>query len=344
MTDDHLSDGTSRPDAPDADTLAVHAVLDGEAGADERRRVASDPALLARLAEARAARDAVATAPPPPGDDVLAAVRTRALDAAFGTDRGTDATALTATGEGDAPDDPHEDDAASVTSIAEARTEREARARRRLPPLPAVAAVVILLVLVGVGLLVTDDGGGEQTAADSAAETTDETERSADAEGAGDAEAEADADEHEAGAAAGEGADGSGGAAQEAEPRDETSPDVAAVVDDLLALATAAYPGPDDLLVELRTVDTATLALPVEGSAAGRPLDGDGVGPDDAQVARCDVINSNQEGLEPATAATVVSIDQTPVVVTANHDPSTGGTRLTVMELPSCIPLGGVAR
>lgn len=330
MTDDSPPDDT---DAPDADTLAIHAVLDGEAGAEERRRVAADPGLLARLAAARAAQEAVASPPVPPDDGVLAAARARALDEALGPapvadDESADESDGTTTAS-----DP--DDGDEVVPIEAARDRRGAGSRRRLPPLPAVAAVVLVLVLVGVGLLLTDDGDDNvETAADSSEATTEESL-------ADDGSAQEGAQERSPASTADDG-DAGGDAAGEAPAA--ADPDVADVVDDLLALATATYPTPDDLLVDLRTVDPETLALPVEGSTTGGPLDGGGVRPDDAQVARCDVINSNQEELDPATAAVIVDIDGTPVVVTSNHDPRSDATRLTVMELPSCVPLGGVAR
>ena len=56
---------------PTDDELAVHAVLDGEATATQRRRVAGDPSLRARVTEMKAVVDQVAAPPQAPGDDVF---------------------------------------------------------------------------------------------------------------------------------------------------------------------------------------------------------------------------------------------------------------------------------
>jgi hypothetical protein len=69
---------TASDQHPPDDEL-VSAVLDGEAGDDERARVEGDPVLRARLEELRSVRRAVAAAPPPP--DPVA--RERALAAAL---------------------------------------------------------------------------------------------------------------------------------------------------------------------------------------------------------------------------------------------------------------------
>ena len=116
------------------DDEIVSAVLDGEATADERARVDTDPELQRRLAEMRQVRDAVAVAVDP-----LDEVSTRRL---------VDRALTTAT------------DQQAVAGRGAVRGEKASRPRRRegaLIGLGSAAAVVILALLVGPGLLSTGD-------------------------------------------------------------------------------------------------------------------------------------------------------------------------------------------
>ncbi|QYG95298.1 hypothetical protein HC251_24605 [Iamia sp. SCSIO 61187] len=312
----------------DDDTLAVHAVVDGEATAEQRRRVARDPALVAQVAALRVVVDAVAEPVAPPPDDVLAAIRARALDAAgpAAADEALPAEPLPAPA---APRPP--------ADLGAAR----ARKARRLPPLPAVAAVVVLLVLVGVTLLVTATGDGDGDTGDlSAADAT-----------IGDEESST-AGRDEADAAEG----GAGGGEASAEDAPSTTAAAGAATDALLALATASFPSMADLEAAVRTVDPETLRFPADGTAgsttAPSPADDDLAAQAFASnpaATRCDtVLRAGEPDLEPAVAATIVDLAGTPVLVLTTpvpvSDDAPTGFRLTLLNAVDCSPRGAVLR
>ncbi|HEX7132142.1 MAG TPA: hypothetical protein VF228_06170, partial [Iamia sp.] len=243
--DPTLPPGTPFDDGPlDDDTLAVHAVVDDEATAEQRRRVARDPELVAEVAELRATVAAVAAPVDPPSADVLADIRRRALDA---LDEAAPDPEAEASEEAVSPPP------APVRDLGAAR----ARRTRSLPPLSAVAAVVVLLVLVGVGLLVAGTEGGSEDSADAGSSET-----LSEASGSGGDATESADDADGALTAGGELEDGaandSGG-----RPSDET-------VDELLARSTASYDDEEDLLDELRRTDPDGLDLagPTSASAS----------------------------------------------------------------------------
>lgn len=147
-----MSDTTPSPD--DARDELVSAVLDGEADADERARVETDPALRSRLEELRAVRDMVA-APVAPLDDVTALRLRRTATAA-----------------------------APVADPAAPR--RAARAGRWIG---SVAAVVLLAIAAIPVLGALDDGGsGDDEAADTMSGADDAALESAESGDAGDAD------------------------------------------------------------------------------------------------------------------------------------------------------------
>ncbi|HEV7722243.1 MAG TPA: hypothetical protein VGO60_13210 [Iamia sp.] len=357
----------------DDDTLAVHAVVDDEATAEQRRRVARDPRLVARVAEVRAAVAAVAAPIDPPSDAVLAALRRRALDA---LDEAPPAAVA-----GPPPSDEETSPAAGgpVRDISSAPTRRT----RPLPPLPAVAAVVVLLVLLGVGLLIA---GGSDPGEDTA---------SRDAAG-GAAESSATLADDGQTESADEGLNGTGddGAAaddpedpDEATTSDSEGPSDAAI-EELLTAATARYSTEADLLTDLRRIDPDALTLSGSGTTgtdeagngphwvvavrewlAAAPVPEDGptttVAPatgsttDGAQMSeafardpvatRCDTVQRSAEpGLGPATAAALVDLDGTPVLVLSNpveiSDRAPSGIRLTVLNALDCSPRAAVLR
>ncbi len=338
MTDDPDHRPPDLPlDGPlDADDLAVAAVLDGDATAEQRRRVARAPELVGRLRAAEAAVAAVRGPLDGPGEDVFAALRARAVAALDEPAR----PSSTSEGDDDPTPTPAADDPGPVTEPAggDDLATRRARRARRLPPLPAVAAVVILLVVVGIGLLVSDDRSSEDTAS----------------------EATASAD------AGGSAADDASAAAEGGRPADEP---LAA----LLARTTASFTDDDTLFEALRQVDPTTLDLAAAADGAApstaAPPPGDGrtattttgaattagsgadgrVLAEDDDVLRCDsVMRSAEPELEPATAAVFVSVGGTPVVILSNAVPASedgpATTRLTALNALDCSPRGAVQR
>lgn len=328
------------PDLPlddgplDDDTLALHAVVDDEATAEQRRRVARDPELVARVAALRNAVAAVAEPVEPPPADVLAALRQRAVAAL------------------DQPDDdlaPADDEDLVVPPppppVRDLGTAR-ARRRRQLPPLPAVAAVVVLLVVVGVGLLVagtSTDDSGDRASSGLAADSDDAAEGGAEATTAG------------------------GPDAMSAEDRPAD-----ALRDELLARSTARYGSQEDLEADLRRVDVDTLALAgsvpaptddASGEAAstttappttsGGSTEGAGTNASafasDPVATRCDsVLRAAEPDLDPAVAATLVEVDGVPVLILSNptevSDQAPSGLRLTVLNAVDCSPRSAVLR
>lgn len=338
----------------DTDELAVLAVLDGDATAEQRRRVARDPELVGRLRAAEAAVAAVRERLDGPGDDVLDALRARAV-AAWDDEAPSDDHDDLEPDDGSSPDpdrtsdDDAQADAPPVRPATDELAARRARRpARRLPPLPAVAAVVILLVVVGIGLLVSGNQSSEDAASDAAA--------TADAESGGGADGGSESAED---ATAGAASEGPADAARAA----------------LLARATASYTDDESLFTDLRQVDPTTLDLATADEAAPTtappstttaPPAGDsddattttaaaGPGADgrvlaeDGDVVRCDtVMRSAEPDLEPATAAVFVSVDGVPVVILSNPVPATDDgpatTRLTALNALDCSPRGAVQR
>lgn len=337
---------TLDPDLPlDDDELAVAAVVDGDATADQRRRVARDPALVARARASEAVREALRAPVDGPGEDVFAALRARAVATVDDPVEEAPATVVVVP----APDPAAESTAPSPT-VADELASRRARRIRRLPPLPAVAAVVMILLLGGIALLVTDDATSNERRADTAS--------SADDSG-GDSGA-------------------SGGGSESADNADATadSPGVA-FREDLLARASSSYVDEATLLDALRTVDPGTLDLTASPIAADGgaemstttvPAPGDDDQPtsapestvvpagadgrslaEDEDVVRCDtVLRSAEPDVGPATAAVFVAVDGIPVLVLSNpveaSDDGPATIRLTVLNAVDCSPRGAVQR
>lgn len=335
----------------DDDTLAVHAVVDDEATPEQRRRVARDPALVAQVASLRAVVEAVAAPIDAPGEDVLAAIRARAIDTALADDPVDEPPAPSPgppPATAPAPAEPYA--ATPVRDLSRAR----ARRARRLPPLPAVAAVVILLVLVGVSLLASG-GSDDEDQADS-----------------GSSALTASGDD-----ASGGGSDGGGdteGAASETSPSGEFQRE-------LLADAVARYDDEQALLDELRRTDPEDLSLagqvttgaedspPSTAASTTTTPETNGessetttsvpdveLGGRDAEayaatpnVQRCDsVLRSAERDLGPVVAAVVVDLDGIPVLVLSNPieatDDAPAGLRLTVLNAVDCAPRAAVVR
>ncbi len=317
----------------DPDELAVHAVLDAEADADQRRRVARQPALIARVGALRSVADTIATDVPPAADDVLARLRARALEAgSSGADDG-DQTAADAAPDLDARDLPPSP--ADDLSLHRAR-----RRRRGLPPLPAVAAVVLLLVLFGGALILTDRGSDD--AAQTAADAGDSAEV-ADDGGSGESSAAGDGDGVDLEAAQAElraeaSASFSDDDALLASLRTvdpETLDDLATASDAPLASADAAptTTAPRDDAVESGDVPDHTRAAPSAGSLSVT----------DPTVLRCDtVLRSTDENIGAAQAAAIVLVDGDPVLVLSNPVAASAdaeaSTRLTIFDPISCVP------
>ncbi len=299
----------------DPDELAVHAVIDDEATAEERRRVARDPRLRARLEELRATAAAVSMTPDPPADGALDRIRTAALAA---LDEDHEASLDDALDEPGAPPpsvpdaDPEEDDEASTVISLSPR-----RSRRSLPPLPVVAAVVAVLMVVGVALIAIGRGGDQSadsaTAGDSAA-----VEESAPAPGDGGGDATSAQEDHATGAANG----------------------------------IPVFAADDDLRIVLQDIDPITLAALRPSEASDSPeattTAGGGQGGDEGG-ARCgDVLRASDAAIGPVQAAARTEVDSVEVVVlstpVAATESAPATTRLTVLEAESCVPRFAVQR
>ena len=310
----------------DDDELAVHAVLDGEATADERRRVARDPRLRARLEELRATAAAVAATPPAAEADLdrvrATAIAALATDPHADADEDADADADARVGPSDddpgGPADGGDEEAAGDPAVVPLTTRRP----RRLPPLPAVAAVVLVLLVVGVGLIATGRGDdGDTSATQTAAESR-----------AGDAT-------EEAGDATSDGA---------------ASPEADAAASTTLPEGTRTFASDDDLRVVLQDVDPTSLDALAPPPAADDP-GGAGAGEATASAAetedgaRCgSVLQASDSAIGEVQAAALVDVDgttllvlSTPVEATAERPAS---TRLTVLEAESCVPRFAVQR
>ncbi|WCO67096.1 hypothetical protein PO878_21645 [Iamia majanohamensis] len=318
------------PDDPgaeplDDDELAVHAVLDGEATADERRRVARDPRLRARLEELRATAAAVAPTPPAAEAD-LARIRATAI-AALATDPAAeaddgevddaDAAGVAADDDPGGPSDGDEEPAGDPAVVP-----LTTRRPRRLPPLPAVAAVVLVLLVVGVGLIATGRGDDGDTSATQTA-----------------AESRADEATEEAGDAT------SGGAA---------SPEADAAPSTTLPEGTRTFASDDDLRVVLQEVDPTSLdalAPPPPADDAGGSDAGDATASaaETEDGARCgSVLQASDSAIGEVQAVALVEVDGTPLVVLSTPVEATAetpaSTRLTVLEAASCVPRFAVQR
>lgn len=322
--------------------VAVHAVLDGEATAEQRRRVARDPHLVALLAELRAVADAVATVPPALPAATFDRIRTAALDAPARTGR-DGGPLLDEAAPPEAGPPPIDDDATSrgggdgregVVALAPRRK------RRSLPPLPAVAAVVVLLLAVGVGLIVSGQGDrAEQTTAASRDDAADDgTRGDADSGGSGSESGAEDAPESGALSAPGE--------------------------------VSATFPDDATLRMALEQTDPATLDLAspdVSGEAAGpesaatepddRGASEDSARPSDEgralaagpEATRCSAaLEASKPSIAPAVAAALVAVDGQQRLVLTNpvsaREGTPAATQITVFESESCVPLFAVRR
>jgi hypothetical protein len=131
-------------DSHPPDDELVSAVLDGEAGEDERARVEGDPVLRARLEELGSVRRAVAAPPPPPDP----AARERAVAAALESWAAADARP-----------------AGAVPAPAPPAPIPLAARRRTHVWIASVAAAVVVALGVAGGLVATrsDGSGGDST-------------------------------------------------------------------------------------------------------------------------------------------------------------------------------------
>lgn len=299
------------PTADAPDELAVHAVLDGQATPDQRRRVARDPGLRARLAEMRTAAEAIAEHPPPPTPDELTRIRSRALAS---LDETAEDEADPA-GEGLGASDP-EPGPTPVTSLPTRRR------RRQLPPLPAVAAVVLVLLVVGVALIATGGGNADQSA-DAGATTS--------AEATVGPEAGADP--------------GSADAAPEDEAGRAEAP---TAVDRDLGPPGATYPDEEALRTALEQLEDPltlrSLRSPAEADAAARET-----AAQETAAARCgEVLRATDPALDPVQASAVVVVDDATLLVVSTPRAATrdapATTRLFAVDPISCVPILGVDR
>jgi hypothetical protein len=345
---------------PTDDELAVHAVLDGEATAAQRRRVASDPGLRARVTEMKAVVDQVAAPPQAPSEDVFDAIRAAAAahldDSGEVVDLRDEVLAREAADE-DEDDDPADqgvdddltdlDEREAVGGMAVPGREDddrdivvpiprpEPRPRRRWPALPAVAAAILVLVALGVGLIVTDGGDGD---ADFSAVSS------------------AIGGDHD-GAGGADDAAGEESASDGVQERDETDTESAPTTTaapasgDVSQIAPqASFPDQAALREVLQQVDPATLVLDPgpqgfeDGRRAGNLRQSDA-----AEVARCSsVLQSSDDAIGPAQAAVAVEVDGERLLVLSSPVEATqdGPARvlLHVVDPVSCVPRFAVQR
>lgn len=367
-----------RPDLPfdddelDADEIAVHAVFDDEADADQRRRVASDPLLLTRLGELRAVADRVAAPPTPLPPALFDRLRTAALDrfdvvgvgggaappsdgddhpsSAEDEGRAPGATDHEVIGSGATVDGmgPAGDELVPVRPLAPRRSRRPPA--RRLPPLPAVAAVVIVLMALGVSLLLAGRGRDEDlTAASGRSAKSDsaaEQEEALSADGSvevedteGDVQPAAEERETSAGAAPEEGK----GDVEDADDVDEVP--VPAFADEAALRDALQRVDPDSLVLDGSEAPAPGTSAESsdDPAAAARARSAD----PDAQ--RCsDVLQASDPAIGPTTAAAAVTVDGEERLVLTNEVTATAdepaATQLTVFDPVGCVPRLAVRR
>lgn len=297
-------------DDPDPDELAVHAVLDGEATPEQRRRVAREPGLRTRLDELRAAAEAMAEAPPTPAPDVLERIRAGALASLDAEPE------LVRESIDDAPSaSPEVSPEAEVAPVAALPVRPP---RRRLPALPAVAAIVLVLMVVGVALIATGGSDADQSAEPAPTSTA----------------AEADAPEAGADAATG------GAAAEEGDSRAD-----APAAEEALDLGDpgATYPDEQALRTALEQLeDPLTLD-------SLHPQPDPGATEREDAASRCgDVLRGADASIgEVQGSALVVVEDASYLVVSAPRAATrdaAASTRLFALDPVSCVPLLGVDR
>lgn len=334
----------------DLDEAAVSAVLDDEATPEQRRRVARDPRLVARLSELRAVADRMAAPPAPLPAATMAKLRSAALAHAEAAEDEADVPPARDEQDGVEPTGatrdpaprggpPHpidadgEGDDTPVTSLATHRGRR-----RRLPPLPAVAAAVVVLLAVGIGLVVSDGSSTEQRANSGASSA--ESDLSEEAGGGG------------AGAEAGD-ADRSAPPTPSAESGafdDERSGETSGGAASEGAVVDADFADDDALRAALAEVDPTTLTLP---SSVGAPPDQPGLADLDsrttagraaeADVTRCSmVLEASDPDIGPAQAALRVTVDGSVLLVLGTSVAAGDGDgpkiRLYVVDPVSCFP------
>jgi hypothetical protein len=344
-------DGLDRE--PTDDELAVHAVLDGEATAAQRRRVAGDPGLRAQVTRMKAVVDQVAAPPQAPDDDVFEAIR-----AAAATHLGEPEVVLDLRDDADPPpaadpDEPDDPDEPIEPGDAPGPPERggsgapvvvpldrPGRRRRRWPALPAVAAAVLVLVALGIGLIVTagDDSSSDFTAVGSALGRDDQA-----GDGAGGASEES-AEDRSADAE---------GEAETASPTTTAAPDATGGQGDEgdgdLA-PQASFPDDAALREVLEEVDPATLVL--DPGPAGFEEDqraGNLRRADATDIVRCSsVLEASDPAIGPAQAAIVVEVGGEVVHVLSSPveagDSGEAGTLLHALDPVSCVPRFAVQR
>lgn len=335
------------PDTPlDADRyptsgeVAVNAILDGEATAEQRRRVARDPQLVALLAEMQTVTDAVAAVPSSPPASTFDRVRATALDAPALTGHKHDLADEDAHADpgfpsiGDDPTSRDDDGRDEVVALERRRAPRS----RSLPPLPAVAAVVVLLLALGVGLIVNGQGErDEETTAASAQDSPDEATRG-------------DVDSADGGA--------------EAEADDAPVPGGSSAASEV----SATFPDDAALRMALEQTDPATLDL-APPDVSGEEAEPEATEPDDRgasedsarptdegralaaspEAARCSAaLEASEPTIAPAVAAALVTVDGQERLVLTNPVAAREGTpaaiQITVFEAGSCVPLFAVQR
>lgn len=330
---------------PTDDELAVHAVLDGEATAAQRRRVAGDPGLRAQVTEMKLVVDQVAAPPQAPGEDVFEAIRAAAashlgdpeeiLDLRDGAEPAPPPPEVEP---GPAPGAPDDRTDADATVVPLDRPRRQNR--RRWPALPAVAAAVLVLVALGVGLIVTagdDDPQADFTAVGDAIEPHDDA-----GGGSSEESAEDGADQESEGAADGE-------TAPTTTAGPAASGDQGTGASDGLA-PQASFPDDAALREVLQEVDPATLVLdPGPTGFESDQLAGNLRRAGTTEVARCStVLQSSDPAIGPAQAAIVVDLAGETVHVLSSplaaSDDGDAGTLLHVIDPVSCVPRFAVQR
>lgn len=318
------TDPLAPDDGPlDVGELAVHAVLDDEATPEQRRLVAGDPALRARLEELRAvALRTAATDDDTVSDDELSAIRARALAALDQVDDPDEDP------EEDPGDEPEEGrgDPGPPSPVAPLRRPRRPITSRRLPPLPAVAAIVVVLMAVGLGLILTADDEAQQTATEAASRG----DEAADASSEGD-DAVIESGERPPAAPT----TTSPGAFSADSP--EAAGGGATADESLLEFADE-----EQLRQTLVSIDPRTLEAPGAPPAptANRTLDEGG---------RCSqVLEASDPAIETAQAVRRVLLADDEVLILSNPVAATAtepaNIRLTVVEPVGCIPLLAVQR
>lgn len=155
-----MTDTPSSPTDPADDDLLASLYLDGEATAEERARVESDPSLMARVEAFKAIAADLSEVTPPP--DLARLQISAALDLFDQQQRPTALSSAAQTTASEAP--------SSVTSLADRRERKQSKG---IPSWLGVAAAAALVV-GGIGFASTLGGDSDDSSADVAMEASDE--------------------------------------------------------------------------------------------------------------------------------------------------------------------------